>query len=193
MRVPSARIRILAAAGLLSLTLIGLVVREGLARAQGQEVVLEITGYDPREILAGHYVQFQFRSVLAPGAPCPPGLAAPSQVPTGWVTLRREGDHHVATDRATSRGNAQAPGDLVVRGDAVCVAEPGLTSGWITLNLGVDRLHIDQAQAEAIQKHFQARRNAPSEAYAVISVGRDGKARLKGLRVGGQRFDLDWW
>lgn len=30
-------------------------------------------------------------------------------------------------------------------------------------------------------------------AYAVLSVGRDGRARLKGLIVAGKRTSLDWF
>ncbi len=70
-------IRIMAAAAVLALGLVGLVVREGAARDQGREVVVDITGYDPRELLTGHYVQFQFRSEFPTGTPCPPLPASP--------------------------------------------------------------------------------------------------------------------
>ena len=81
--------QIMAAASVLTLLMMGLVVREGLARAGGQEVVLEITGNDPRSLLTGHYVQFQIRSALIPRAACPPGSAAPVSRPATWVALRR--------------------------------------------------------------------------------------------------------
>ncbi len=49
MKLPSTPERIVAAAVVLALGLVGVVVREGMARAQGQEVACAITGYDPRE------------------------------------------------------------------------------------------------------------------------------------------------
>ena len=61
------------------------------------------------------------------------------------------------------------------------------------MNPGVDRLHIDQAQAEAIQKSLQIGRGEPAVVRAVVSIGRDGKARLKGLIVGDKRFELGWY
>ena len=66
-------------------------------------------------------------------------------------------------------------------------------SSRVVMNLGVHRLHIDQAQAEAIQKTLQIGRGEPAVARAVVSIGRDGKARLRGLIVGGKRFELDWF
>lgn len=185
--------QILAAAVVLVLVLTGLVVREGVARAQGQEVVLEISGYDPRSLLTGHYVQFQIQSDLAVGTTCPPGSGVPVQRPTTWVALRRQGDHHAATGVAPSRDAALKLGEMAVRGDVDCQTGPTEDSSRVVMNLGVDRLHIDQRQAEAVQKTLQIGRGDPATARAIVSVGRDGKARLKGLMVGGKRFDLDWF
>ena len=185
--------QILAAAAVLALVLSGLVVREGVARAQGREVVLEISGYDPRSLLTGHYVQFQIQSDLAAGAACPPGSGVPVQRPTTWVALRRQGDHHAATGVAPGRDAALKLSELAVRGDVDCQTGPTEDSSRVIMNLGVDRLHIDQAQAEAIQKTLQIGRGDPAAARAVVSIGRDGKARLKGLIVDGKRFELDWY
>ena len=185
--------QILAAAAVLALVLTGLVVREGVARAQGQEVVLEISGYDPRSLLTGHFVQFQIQSDLAVGATCPPGSGVPVQRPKTWVALQRRGDHHAATGVAPSRDVALKLGELAVRGDLDCQTGPTDGSSRVVMNLGVHRLHIDQAQAEAIQKTLQIGRGEPAVARAVVSIGRDGKARLRGLIVGGKRFELDWF
>ncbi len=193
MRFPGAPVRILAAAGVLALALVGLVVREGMARAGGQEVVLPITGYDPRELLTGHYVQFQFRSEYPGDTPCPPGSGGFSRRDDAWVALRRQGDHHVATGAALSREAALKLGELAVRGDIDCLERPAPETTWVVLKLGVDRLHADQAQAEAIQKVLQANRDGPASGYAVVSVGADGRARLKGVAAGGRRVDLDWF
>lgn len=192
MRLPSTPARIVAAAALLSLALVGLVVREGMARAEGQEVVLPITGYDPRSLLTGHYVQFQLRSELPSGTPCPPGAGGYSRRPDAWVALRRQGDHHVATGVALSRAAAGKLGEIVVRGDIDCLARVAPETTWVILNLGVDRLHTDQDQAEALQKALTATPDGPPRADAVVSIGRDGKARLKALVVNGRRTDLEW-
>jgi hypothetical protein len=194
-------IRILAAAVVLALALVGLVVREGMARAEGQEVMLAITGYDPRSLLTGHYVQFQFEERLPPGTRCPPGVQRIIPQPRAWIALKRDGDHHVAVAASPDRAKVSKLGEAIALGAVTCressggvaerdhAAEPTV----VTLDLGVDRLHVDQAEAEAIQKHLRERRDAPAQDYAVISVGRDGRARLKGLVVAGKRSDLDWF
>jgi hypothetical protein len=164
-----------------------------MARSDGQEVVLAINGYDPRSLLTGHYVQFQFRSEHPGGTPCPPGHGGSSRRPGAWVALKRQGDHHVATGAALSREAARKLGEVVVRGDIDCLARPAPETTWVVLDLGLGRLHMDQPQAEAIQKQLVATRDAPGTARAVVSVGADGKARLKGLIVNGARTDLGWY
>jgi len=196
--------RIVAAAVLLALGLVGLVVREGMARAEGQEVRLAITGYDPRSLLTGHYVQFQIRENLPPGTPCPAGVRTFPQK-LDWVALRRSGDHHVVVGAASSRETALKLGEVAVRGSFVCFAA---SPGWrrpgqaadspeasaLTVDLGVNRLHVDQARAEAMQLDLRGVIDAePRTDYAIISIGRDGKARLKGLIVAGKRTDLSWY
>lgn len=193
MRLPGVPVRILAAAGVLALGLVGLVVREGLARAGGQEVVLAITGYDPRELLTGHYVQFQFRSEYPGGAACPPGHGGSVRRSGVWVALTRRGDHHEATGAAGSRADALKLGEVAVRGDIDCLSRPAPETTWVVLNLGVDRLHADQTQAEAIQEVLRAPPGGEARGYAIVSVGADGRARLKGLTAGGRRVDLRWF
>jgi len=189
---PSLPVRIVAAAALLALALVGLVVREGMARDSGQEVVLPITGYDPRELLTGHYVRFQFRSEYPPGTPCPPGSGG-YVARKAWVALRRQGDHHVATGVAETRAAALKLGEIAVKGDIDCLSRTAPDNTWVILNLGLERLHADQEQAEAIQKVMLATRDGPATGLAVVSVGADGKARLKGVTAGGRRVDLDWF
>lgn len=197
MRFPGVPARILVAATVLTLALVGLVVREGMARAQGQEVRLEMAGYDPRSLLSGHYVQFQLRSELPAGAPCPAGSNDFGQA-AQWIALRGAGDHHVPSGAAASRAAAARLGALVVRGRLFCDG-PEARSGErregptsVSIDLGVDRAHFDQRQAEALERALRARGEDPPPAFVVVSIGRDGRARLKGLIVGGRRSDLDW-
>jgi hypothetical protein len=63
--------------------------------------------------------------------------------------------------------------------------------GLEVASIGVSRFHIDQKRAEAMEKALRDRNAQP--AYAVVSVGDDGKARLKGVIIGGQRADLTWF
>jgi hypothetical protein len=62
------------------------------------------------------------------------------------------------------------------------------------LHLGVERFHADQVRAEGVDKALRDQRPGdPARAFAVVSVGRDGAARLKGIVLDGRRIDLDWF
>ena len=204
MKTPAAPVRIVAAAVVLAAGLVTLVVREGVARAQGQEVRLAMQGYDPRALLTGHYVQFQLRQDLPAGTRCPTVSSAGASVRDGWVALRQDGVRHIPAGAAPSRGQALRLGDVAVRGVLTCESGPvrripgiGVASrenNALRLDVGIDRIHLDQAEAEAMER--QLRRFGPDEAVeadAIVSVGRDGKARLTGVIVGGRRTDLDWF
>lgn len=182
-------LRILGAGVLLVAALVGLVAYEGQARAAGQEVRLSMEAFDPRSLLTGHYAALQLTDVLPPGAECPDGGAE------GWLALRPDGAVHRLAGAAATREAALKLAPVAVRGTASCVGrssdEPG-SGERVMLDIGVDRLHADQAEAEALEAALRAGPDQPT-ALAVVSVGRDGRARLKGVIVGGQRTDLDWF
>ncbi len=64
--------------------------------------------------------------------------------------------------------------------------------GWLTLDLGVERFHINQADATRIESVLREQRAEETRAFAILSVGRDGRARLRALLIDGERFDLSW-
>ncbi|MET0273907.1 MAG: GDYXXLXY domain-containing protein [Phenylobacterium sp.] len=196
MRLP---LRISVAAALLTLALVGMVIREGMARDAGQEVVLAINAYDPRSPLSGHYAAFQIQDELPAGAPCPSGATSAGGFPfsrkaDGWIALKRDGARHRVAGVAAGRQQARALGELAVRGSASCgrrfFQRDRPESRVVTLHIGVDRFHADQQEAEAIERDLRGATAAP--AFVVVSVGKDGKARLKGIIVGGKRTDLTW-
>jgi hypothetical protein len=176
--------RILAAAAVCAASLIAVVANENAARESGQEVRLRMEGVDPRSLLSGHYVALALTERLPPGAACPP------MDDWSWVALRRDGEAYTLVGGANSRDSAQQVGPLPVRGSFVCVSpgEPDLP-GWVTLDLGVDRFHVSQREAERIERALREA-NAETPAYALVSIGRDGRARLRAIIVDGQRYDL---
>jgi hypothetical protein len=185
--------RIMTVAVVCVAALIGLVVSEGAARRGGQEVLLAMEAVDPRSLLSGHYVQIGLSQRLEPGEHCPP------PVDGDWVALRPAGETYTLAGGATSREEAQLVGPLPVKGSFECspptAAEgnaPGFP-GWVRLELGIDRFHINQRDALRIERVLREQRpGEETRAFAIVSVGRDGRARLKGLRVDGERFELNW-
>ncbi|MEZ5970873.1 MAG: GDYXXLXY domain-containing protein [Hyphomonadaceae bacterium] len=185
--------RILAVAGICAAALVGLVISEAYARDGGQEITLPMAAVDPRALLSGHYVQLNFTDQLEPDEVCP------EAGDWEWVSLRREGDIYVAAGGAMSRDLAQSVGSLPVKGTYTCQpptpASGGVEGmiGWVTLDLGVDRFHINQADAMRIEEVLRDQRAAQdTRAFAILSVGRDGRARMRALVIDGERFDLSW-
>lgn len=187
-------VRILAAAGLLAAMLVGLVLAEARAREAGREVMLTVEAFDPRSLLSGHYVDLNFVQRQPIGAPCPP--QAYVSMERQWVALKPAGSIHVVAGVATNHAGAAKLGPLVVRGAAMCQSMGPLNGqdrNAVRLEIGLRRFHAPQAEAERIEKRLQARDRETVPIYAVVSIGDDGRARLKGLIVDGQRTDLDWW
>lgn len=188
--IASLPVRIVAAAVLLAAALVALVAYEGRARAQGQEVRLAMEAFDPRSLLTGHYAALQLTHALPEAVACPDGGE------TGWLALRPDGEVYRMAGAAASREAALKLGPVAVRGSAYCIGGEGPGGDGqprrVTLDIGVDRLHADQAEAEALEAALRAGPDRP-EAVAVVSVGRDGRARLKGVIVGDRRTDLDWF
>ncbi len=156
--------------------LIGLVVREGQARAGGTQVTLAMRGADPRDLLRGHYVAIRLVDDLLPGQQCP------AQHDGDWVALAPDGNRHVAVGQFGTRDQALRHGDLAVRGSMGCHEQT------VSLNLGIDRFYINQRDATDIDEALRSGRTAA----AIVSVGGDGRARMVGLDVDGKRYDLHW-
>lgn len=191
--------RILAVAAICAVALVGLVVSEGFAREGGQEITLPMEAVDPRSLLSGHYVQLNFTDRLEAPETCP------ESGDWEWVALRPQDNIYVAAGGALSLEQAQRLGPLPVKGTFTCnsptPAQPGIDGqpgmdampGWLTLDLGVDRFHINQADALRIEQVLRDQRpDQETRAFAILSVGRDGRARMRALLIDGERFDLSW-
>jgi uncharacterized membrane-anchored protein len=192
--------RLLAAGALCLLALVSLVAFEARARAAGTEVILDLEPVDPRALLSGHYVILGFAQTLAPDAACPPiAEVSWSRRHEGWVALRREGDRHVVSGAASTRAKAERLGEIVVRGAATCNPPTPSTKdgpgapGAVRLELPVDRYYADQDEAEAIEKAMRDRAAEEARVAAILSIGKDGAPRTKGLIVDGERVELTWF
>lgn len=187
--------RILLVAVVCAAAVVGFVINEGLARANGQEITLPIQGVDPRDFLSGHYVQLNFSQTLPAGAQCPV-----SQSGWDWLALRSSGGAYALVGGASSREQAEQVGPTPVKGTFACTSptlaqENGTLGapGLVRLNLGIDRFYVDQAGAQRIERVLREQGVGNEErAFAIVSVGRDGRARLKALVIDGRRLDLNW-
>lgn len=209
--MPNAAIRILIVGALCIAALIGLVVREGAARAAGQEVMLLMEPVDPRSILSGHYVVIDLRTPAPANADHDWCANVSRSNNTGWVALAPvaapDAAHeapaaHTATRHLTRPADATGQ-EIAVRGAMICFENfldgsdtPGLVVQ--TALRGVERFHIDQSNALRIERLLTQQGEADCLTsfdgcvFAIVSIGGDGRARLRGLSVDGERLMLDW-
>lgn len=188
--------RILAVCALCIAALITLVVRESMARASGTEVLLAMEAVDPRALLQGHYVSLNLRELRDP--PCPPTNASPAA--DGWVALQAgEGGVYHAVRGAGLRAEAETPGALLVRGGIACndftdqTGKPSAEPVTVSLDLGVSAFYVAQAEARRIETILGEQQvGEDARVFAIVSIGRDHRARLKGLMVDGARLELGW-
>ncbi len=181
---------IIAAGALLSLILGGAVALNANAVAVGQEVIVTAHGFDPRDFLAGHYVRLAYDFST-------PTIAAPDcynkKGATVWVSLSTPPGMTdlQAADVACSR--AELNSGLVLKGKS---------TGYSRIEFGIERFYATQEDAERIEKALRGiNPGAPTEMQppeeqirvrAVLSIGKDGQARLKALLLGNERIDLSW-
>lgn len=197
MKPPGPALRISMVAAIAVLGLIGLVMYESAERASGTEAILRMQVVDPRNLLSGNYVAIKLQEQLAPGQACPPGMSARDYTdstpgPLQWIALAPQGDHFVAVGAGQDRTAAARFAPLVVRGRPMCTQlVGGATPASVALDLGVEAFYASQAEAQRISGvAASCLPGADCPVAAIVSIGRDGRARLKGLMVNGQRIEM---
>ncbi len=185
-------VRILGAAAVLVGLLVALVVRENFARSHGREVRLPMEAVDPRELLTGHYVALQLTQLQAPGQPCPPGSGA--ALKSSWIALTPTATGGRVTGVGADRAAAAKFGPIQLKGKANCWGDPREPKerARVSVDIGIRRFHASQEEAEAFDKALLNRKVGEVSAWAIVSVGEDGRGRLKGVIVGDHRADLTW-
>ena len=180
------------------------IVWEGYQRFAGHEVTMSVVGIDRFELERSRTSPLVFEDLFPPDTVCPISVGnrdralifgghwlsiVPIQVP------RASGSVHTDSRwqglRAWASGmDAKSTGRLAVLGTASC---RHLANGIaIQTQIGIDRLHATEAEASAIRAALR-RVYGPPKAQAVLSIGLDGRARLMGVIVNGQRIDLKNW
>jgi hypothetical protein len=196
----TAMARIVIVAGLAIAGLIGLVVREGQARASETEALFAMEAVDPRALLSGHYVIVNLQRLLPKGRACAPVAEQVAQSdqwpPKGWLAINVVNGRGEVAGVAPNREDALKSAPLAVRGAYRCEgAAPEVEDARARefIDLGVDRFHINQTEAMRIERILRDQTpGQEARAFAIISIGKDGRARIKGVEIDGQRLELTW-
>jgi len=201
MIMPAAWIRVVGVMVASVLALVILVIHEGLVVASGTEITMAMQPVDPQALLSGNYVTVELNEALPAGQACPPGATTgvfpdPQLIPQPdhWVALARRGAVWSTVGVASSRVAALRLAPLAAQGDAYCLISTPDQPGAVSTALGVTRVSLSQAEAQRVSD-LVARPAAggAGAVLALMSIGSDGKARMKGLVVNGQRMEIRWY
>jgi uncharacterized membrane-anchored protein len=179
----------------LSLALIVSIFAHMNAVRSGQEVLIPARGYDPRAILLGHYVSLRpdtaiditgdladkIQTELAPGK-------HNYGSETMWITLDASHSDWAIKDITHARPEKSALAMHVSMGFYRNQEKDSLTY-TVTPDLEIDRYYANQTQALEIESKLRD----GEDVMLIVSIGKDGKPRLKGLQIDGEREIMRWW
>src|SRR5215467_4132654 len=134
MRRPGPRVVLLALALVDLVVFGGWIAREEIARRLGSEVLLPVEGYDPRDLLSGHYVRFR--------------LLAEREAARLDPEVRESGARQYCLERL-SDGRAHVVGRREP-GDTCPLFLTTTSSASGAAAFGVDRFYVDERRAAEV-------------------------------------------
>jgi len=145
----------------------GWIAREELSR-RGDTVKFPVEGYDPRDLLSGHYVQFRLVAEREAQA-----FARPTDGPASFCVEELEGRMHVMSPRET-------PADCDRFITSVAPA-----SGRV--DFGVSRFYVDERKAPRV-----ATVDASPHSYLIATLDDQGRIHPVDLVVNGINLRRDF-
>lgn len=137
----------------------GWIAREEIVRT-GEQVALPVHGYDPRDLLSGHYVQFRLVAGRETQA-----LERPDGKVSVCLSRDENGMHHVS--------HLRAPGEA-------CTFITG-TSAPYHVDFGVDRFYVDERRASEVGTVAEG-----PTTYLLATIDGSGTIHPVDLVVGGR-------
>jgi uncharacterized membrane-anchored protein len=145
------------------------IARAELFLRQASEFTLPIGGYDPRDLLQGHYLQF--RLVLDAEHTEEREACDASKEACCWCLSHTHDTTAARAERAT------------------CHSARELCEGALTLKAADRnfRFYIPEAQATILEQELRDAR-AADNAYATFALDQNGEARVRELTLAGKRY-----
>lgn len=154
----------------------------------GREIVIPVQPLDPRDLFRGDYVTLgypitQISNVAggaAPGQP-PPGIARGD---TFYAVLKpADGETWTVARVSASFPSDVAPEEVVLRGRVRQIYAGAAGEGpSIVARYGIETYFVPEGEGKVLEKQVLER-----SIKAILAVGSNGEAALKGLIVDGER------
>jgi hypothetical protein len=194
---PLPRWRLALALAILIVAAIALTALSETRRHSGDEYVLEIEPYDPRDMFFGHYAVIRFEQEIAefPEAWCT-GTESCSEItiPEGAEALVSFEDRRIKVTGYLEAGHKHAgPENAVPIPAGLSQSSFRLADRLFTLP---DRYYADQVTSLALEnaiRDMQQHGDKPSPIYAIISYKSPQDIRLNGLVIEGREYRDRLW
>lgn len=183
----STRYALLALVAAVQIGLVGKIVfdRVSLLR-NGREIALPIVPVDPRDLFRGDYVTLGYPMSQIKIADLPAGASFKELAAgrTAYVTLHQGADQAWAPVAvAPAYPAAAADADVVVRGVVTNLWNTQESGGdRIFLRYGLERYFVPEGTGRELEEKVRDK-----TMQAIVAVGADGEAAIKGLLIGGER------
>jgi uncharacterized membrane-anchored protein len=177
------------AVGLGMIGFLGLMVSQHtLALRASETITIPAQGYDPRDLLAGHYAELRTELHRIPADRVAGEVHAGDRV---WVVIEPEGEGWQVVSAAKGKRPPVAGGQFALKADVIWSSQAG-SGQELSVTYGIERWFA--AQEDALEIERLARRT-DDEAMIdlIVAIGPDGQARLTGLEIGDRRQMFSWW
>jgi len=147
------------------LVLLGITIYKDLKTRIGKTIIIPIEGYDPRDLLSGHYLTY--RLDLPHHSICESAYKKGRRAPV-YVCLKQLSDNKLSAHTVYSIESGRESCDAVLKGRC----DNGLFVA------GIERFYIPEEHAARLDKVFRG-----GKGKLVVSIDTQGKASIKDLLI----------
>lgn len=151
----------------------------------GREIAMQVLPVDPRDLFRGDYVILGYGISPIRETPIAPDVV--EKLRTGsavYVTLRSDADNvwkPVAVGMAYPE--TTDPQDVVLKGRVTSIWQTAnKTNPSVSVSFGIEKYFVPEGTGKPLEQAVRDKK-----IQAIVAVGPDGAAALKGLIVGGER------
>ncbi len=156
--------------------LTGLTAYKQVRVMAGTSIVIPIAGFDPRDLLSGHYLTYRLDMGEGSASICDPGWEAQGEGPDpAFVCVAAEGGRMLFARRVQLH---QPPTSGTLPGCAV-VLRGRCERGRFTA--GIERFYVSEERAAALDRAVRSGKGA-----VVVAIDRTGAAAVKDLLIDGK-------
>jgi uncharacterized membrane-anchored protein len=147
----------------------------------GREITLQTVPVDPRSLFRGDYVILNYEVSQAKDVVTPKGIKRNDKV---YVHLMRDAEGKWSVQKLTEiRPDISGPSDVILKATVTnVIGRQKNRSKSVRLKYGIESYFVPEGTGKALEKKVRERTIA-----AIVAVGRDGEAAIKGLDIAGTR------